>query len=301
MMRRLYTLLFCAVFTLFVSSSAWAGESPTPPGHGKQKDKTPALLLVTFGTSVPSAQKAFANIEKEVRKAYPQQEVRWAYTSSVIRAKLAKEGKMIDSPEMALARLMEDGYGRVAVQSLHMIAGQEFEDLARNAKQFRNMVDGFDRVIVGYPLLASDAALDRVLEIVATEFVPKERKADEAVVLMGHGTHHPMDAVYSALMWKAQQKDPNMFIGTVEGRPSFDEVKALLVKKGIKKAYLVPLMTVAGDHVVNDMAGDDSDSWKSQLTAAGIESVPVLKGLAESEAIVGLWLENLKVVMAHMQ
>jgi sirohydrochlorin cobaltochelatase len=58
---------------------------------------------------------------------------------------------------------------------------------------------------------------------------------------------------------------------------------------------------VAGDHAMNDMAGDEPDSWKSQLTKAGIESVPVLKGLAEFNPIVDLWLENLKIAMKHVQ
>jgi sirohydrochlorin cobaltochelatase len=142
--------------------------------------------------------------------------------------------------------------------------------------------------------------MDKLLRIVATHIVPKERQPGEAVVLMGHGTHHPSDAIYSALMLKAQKMDANMYVATVEGHPDFAEVKETLVKKKIKKAYLIPLMTVAGDHAKNDMAGDDPDSWKSQLRQAGIDSVPVLKGLAEFDPIVDLWLDNLKTAMAHL-
>jgi len=131
--------------------------------------------------------------------------------------------------------------------------------------------------------------------------VPQERKANDAVVLMGHGTHHPSDAIYSALMFKAQKMDANLYVGTVEGSPSFDEVKEMLVKKKTKKAYLVPFMTVAGDHAMNDMAGDEPDSWKSQLAKAGIEAVPVMKGLAEFDSIVDMWIAQLKTAMAHLK
>ena len=43
------------------------------------------------------------------------------------------------------------------------------------------------------------------------------------------------------------------------------------------------------------------DSSKSQLTKAGIESVPVLKGLAEFDPIVELWIDNLKAAMTRKQ
>ena len=90
-----------------------------------------------------------------------------------------------------------------------------------------------------------------------------------------------------------------MFVGTVEGAPEIGDVKAMLQAKKIKTAYLMPFMSVAGDHARNDMAGDEDDSWKSILTAAGINCVPVLKGTAEYNGIVDIWVDHLKVLMAH--
>jgi sirohydrochlorin cobaltochelatase len=129
--------------------------------------------------------------------------------------------------------------------------------------------------------------------------IPKERKKTDAVVLMGHGTHHPSNAFYAALMFQLQLQDPNVFVGTVEGYPEVDLIKALLNKNGIKKAYLMPLMSVAGDHAKNDMAGDEEDSWKSVLTKAGIECVPVLKGTAEYDSYVDIWVEHLGGPLNH--
>jgi len=292
-------LVLVLTFMLILPLACRASEADQ--GHPAKDGKGPAILLVTFGTSVPSAQAAFATIDKQVRAAFPQAEVRWAYTSKIIRKKLAKNGTVIDSPEMAMVRLMEDGYTQVAVQSLHMIPGAEFHEIHNNTKLFGQMAGGFAKVMVSPPLLVSDAAMDQVISAVSAQIVPKERRAEEAVVLMGHGTHHPSDAIYSALMYKMQQRDANMYIGTVEGHPTFAEVKAMLERKKIKKAYLIPFMTVAGDHALNDMAGEEPDSWKSQLAQAGIESVPVLKGLAEFDSIVALWIDNLKAVMNQMQ
>ena len=238
MFHRAQHLLLILTFMLITPLACWAGEA----GHGPPaKDgKGPAILLVTFGTSVPSGQAAFVNIEQQVKKAYPNTEIRWAYTSQIIRKKLAKEGTVLDSPEIALAKLMDEGYTRVVMQSLHMIPGAEFHEIYTNGKLFGQMAGGFDKVMVAYPLLSSDEAMEKTLQTVATTIVPKERKAGEAVVLMGHGTHHPSDAIYSALMLKAQKIDANMYVGTVEGHPSFDEVKEALVKKGIKKGLSHP-------------------------------------------------------------
>lgn len=82
-------------------------------------------------------------------------------------------------------------------------------------------------------------------------------------------------------MFQLQLKDPNIFVGTVEGYPGVDLIKELLLKKKIKKAYLMPFMSVAGDHAKNDMAGDEDDSWKSIFTKDAIQCVPILKGTAE--------------------
>jgi sirohydrochlorin cobaltochelatase len=93
--------------------------------------------------------------------------------------------------------------------------------------------------------------------------------------------------------------DPNIFIGTVEGYPEVGLIEALLKKKKIKKAYLMPFMSVAGDHAKNDMAGDEKDSWKSVLTNAGITCVPVLKGTAEFNAFADIWVDHLNGPLSH--
>lgn len=291
-------LLFVFFVALLVSVQA---NRVMAAGHGAKEEKGPAILLVTFGTSIESAQVAFKNIEKRFKAAFPKTVVRWAYTSKMIRKKLEKEGVQVDSPEMAMVRLMDEGYTKVAVQSLHMIPGAEFHEINANTRLFSQMVGGISQVRVSLPLLISDETLDKALKIVMTDVVPKERKKNEAVVLMGHGTHHPSDAIYSALMYKAQKLDANLYLGTVEGSPSFDEIKEMLIKNKVKKAYLVPFMTVAGDHAMNDMAGDEPDSWKSQLSKAGIESVPVMKGLAEFDAIVDMWIAQMKGTMSQMK
>jgi len=265
--------------------------------HGQEPTKKVGILLVAFGSSQPGAQVSFDNIENTTRAAYPDIPVRWAYTSHIIRKKLAKQGKQLDSPEVALAKMQDEGFTHVAVQSLHTIGGAEYHDLRRTVGAFKAM-GGFQRLLLGYPLLASQQDMELTVAAILNT-LPKHRQKDDAVVLMGHGTHHPSNAFYAALMWQLQLKDPNVFVGTVEGYPEAEDISEVLLQKKIKKAYLMPFMSVAGDHAKNDMAGEEDDSWKSIFTKAGIQCVPILKGTAEYQDFVDIWVGHIRVPLSH--
>lgn len=288
-----FVLLFAALMVVSLTV-------PAAAAHGDKRPVKIGILLVAFGTSVPEAQAAFKNIEDKVKAAFPGVEVRWAYTSKIIRNKLAKQGQMLDSPTVALARMADDDFTHVAVQSLHTIPGEEYTYLVETARAMEGQPKGIQKILVGYPLLATADDLEKATQAIMA-VIPKERKKDEAVILMGHGTHHPSNAYYPAMQYYFWKHDPLVLVGTVEGSPSLDDVQAELKKRGVKKAYLMPFMSVAGDHALNDMAGDEPDSWKSVLTKAGVECVPILKGTAEYDAIVDLWVDHLKVAMSHFK
>jgi sirohydrochlorin cobaltochelatase len=291
-MKNKHAILLLALFvSICLCASLWAG------GHGQKGPQKVGILLVAFGSSEASAQVSFANIDKKTKAAYPGRPVRWAYTSHIIRKKLAKQGQYLDSPEVALAKMQDEGFTHVAVQSLHTIGGEEYHDLRRTVGAFK-LMGGFQRIILGYPLLATQEDMQRTVKAILST-IPKERKKSEAVVLMGHGTHHPSNAFYAALMFQLQLEDPYIFVGTVEGYPEVDLIKELLLKNQIKKAYLMPLMSVAGDHAKNDMAGDEEDSWKSVITKAGIECLPILKGTAEFDVFVDIWVDHLGGALRH--
>ncbi|MBF0573855.1 MAG: sirohydrochlorin cobaltochelatase [Desulfamplus sp.] len=293
MERRISTI---AVFIMVIFCTIIvAGEASAK--HGEKKEVKKAILLVAFGSSEESSQISFDNIDKKTKAAFPDVPVYWAYTSHIIRNKLAKQGKILDAPEVALGKMRAEGFTHVAVQSLHTILGEEYDELKKVIDSFKYM-GGFEKIILGYPLMATQDDIVKVIDAILKN-IPKQRKANEAVVLMGHGTPHPANAFYAALMFQIQLKDSNIFVGTVEGYPEIDDIKELMLNKKIKKAYLMPFMSVAGDHAKNDMAGDDADSWKSLLTKAGIESEAILKGTAEFDDFINIWIDHLKVTLSH--
>jgi len=254
---------------------------------------TKAILIVAFGTSVPEAQRAFEQVDDQTKKAFPTTEIRWAYTSRIIRAKLAEQGNRLDSPEMALARFMADGYTHVAVLSLHTIPGIEFHRLYRNAMLFGEMTGGLRHVVVARPLLSSQNDIERVSKALI-ERIPKDRKPEDAVVFMGHGSrNHPADALYSAMNYVLQDLSPNVYVATVQGYPGLTDVLPKFAGKSIRRVFLMPFMSVAGEHARKDMVGEEPDSWKSVLTRNGLTCEAIMSGTAEYPEIVKIWLDHL--------
>ena len=117
----------------------------------------------------------------------------------------------------------------------------------------------------------------------------------ETLVLFGHGTDHAADLVYPALQTAFRLAGrTDVLVGTVEGWPAFGDVLAQLRARSGKTVHLVPLMLVAGDHALNDMAGADPDSWKSRLEAEGFAVRASLRGLGVMPAVQAMYRAHLE-------
>jgi sirohydrochlorin cobaltochelatase len=266
----------------------------------KNRNADGAILLVAFGTGVPQAQTAFDRIHAQAVEAFPDTDIRWAYTSKFIRSKLAREGKTLDSPELALARLADEGFSQVAVLSLHVFPGQEFHDLHRSAMLFSRMAKGLQRVVVAKPLLSSYDDLVRTARALLRQ-IPARRQQDDAVLFMGHGNQkHPADMVYAAMNHVLSNLSANVFVATVQGRPNLDDFLPKFLSLGARRVWLVPFMAVAGEHARKDMAGEGPDSWQSVLTRNGMECEVQLIGIAENPAIVAIWLDHLREAISSL-
>jgi len=294
-MKRRFWIMFSLLSVILLASANSYG------AHGEKRPEKRAILLAAFGTTVPEAQKSLDQMTDRVKQAFPGVEIRWGYTSSIVRKKLSKKEKSFDSPETALSKLMDEGYTHVAVLSLHTIPGEEFHDLYRNCRLFGQMSGGFERILVAWPLLSSHQDMVSVSKALI-KHIPKERKPEDAVLFMGHGSeHHPADAMYPAMNQVLGDMDSNVYVATVEGHPTLEDILPKLEKKNIKKVYLMPFMAVAGDHARNDMAGDEPDSWKSVLKKKGFGCEVVLKGTADYPEVVDVWLDHLRAVFSHFK
>ena len=239
-----------------------------------KKNLKPAIVLTAFGTST-NAQKTFDFMDEEIKRAFPGYEIRWAFTSQIIREKVnaiwAKKGikKRLYSLPQVLSDLKADGYTKVVVQSLHVFPGGEYIHMMEEAR-----LTGL-KISIGEPVMATWEDVKRLLEGISGEFLPPAKGCN---VLAGHGTpntyYAPSTAVYLAFDRLLSVHYPNCFLGSVEGVPdrkdALDRAKAC---KG-KDIRIIPFMIVAGDHVMNDIMGKEPDeegniSWAMELERAG--------------------------------
>jgi precorrin-4 C11-methyltransferase len=256
---------------------------------GKKEKK--AVLVVSFGTSYPETRKkTIAACEKEISDNFPDYDLKRAFTSGMIIEKLKRRDNLqINNPEEALEKLYKEGYQQVIVQSLHIINGSEFHDLVRVVKKYENK---FRILKYGRALLTKTKDYFKLADTIASEIKVNDPEK-EAVVLMGHGSEHAANSVYATFDYVLKDKGmENYYVGTVEGYPELEQIIKHLKNKSYQKVKLAPLMLVAGDHAQNDMAGQEDDSWKNQLEAAGYEVEIQLQGLGEYSGVREAYVEK---------
>jgi sirohydrochlorin cobaltochelatase len=258
---------------------------------GDSRSIKKAILVVSFGTSYADTRKVTIEAcEAKIKETFSDYEVRRAFTSSmIIRIMKIRDNIHVDTPEEALQKLQTEGFSEVIVQPLHIIPGSEFHDVVHIVKKYESI---FEKIHLGVPLLATTADYIAVVDVLKEQLPVLEEH--EAVVFMGHGTHHPANTAYAALerMFDDQGLN-NVFVGTVDGYPELDQVIQRLQANKIEKVTLMPFMLVAGDHAKNDMASDEEDSWKTILKKAGYVVDTCLHGLGENPGIQAMYVQHI--------
>ncbi len=257
-----------------------------------------ALLVISFGTSYPeTCEKNIVACEQRLAAAFPDRTLFRAFTSEMIIRKLAKrDGLHICNPQQALAELAAASYQDVLIQSLHVINGDEFEKIVTQVDAFRAR---FLKIGIGLPLLSSHDDFEQLID--AMQAQAPQLASDERVVFMGHGATHHAFAAYACLDHMLMTRNLPLLVGAVESYPEIDTVVARLKRDGVRKVHLMPLMLVAGDHAINDMASEEDDSWKTQLANAGITAVPWLQGLGENPLVQQMFVEHLQAVLQQQE
>lgn len=261
-------------------------------------DSRNAILLAAFGSRLPGAGASLDALRARAEALYPDHLVTTALTSGTVRRHKGAQGRQAASPEETLKGLLRAGVRKLAVQSLHVIPGDEFKGLERLVATLAGP-DGFERIELGRPLLGNAADVRLVAQVLLS-VLPEHRAPGEAVLLMGHGTRGRANGVYQDLADELRALDPLVLIGALEAEPGLaakvDELRAL----GVKKVHLMPLLFARGVHATRDMAGEGKNSWRAGLTAAGFACEPHVKGAGEHPALAGIWLDHLREAVERL-
>lgn len=261
-----------------------------------EEAKKGVILVVSFGTSYnDNRDLSIGAIEADIQVAYPDWEVRRAFTAqTVIDILDERDAIETDNVTEAMDKLVAEGVENVVIQPTHVMNGAEYDDVMAEIEPYADQFEGF---AVGSALLTDHEDYEGVIEALLAD---NENVGSEevALVYMGHGTHHYANAAYSQMeMMMHAEGYENAFVGTVEGFPALENVMAEVAAYGATKVVLTPFMVVAGDHANNDMAGDEEDSWKTAFAEAGYEVECVLEGMGQNEAIRAIYVEHVKDAM----
>ena len=305
-MKKFKILPLLLILTMILSLFTGCGEKKAAGGYEEGTSEADnivnttaadkVILVVSFGTSFNESRSlTIGGIEAAVKAAYPDYQVRRAFSSQIIIDKLIERDNLkIDNVEEAMNRLVLDNVKEVIVQPTTVMNGFEYDDVIEEVMKY---TDKFESLKIGKPLLIDDSDYDSVADLIVN--ATSQFRADgTAIVFMGHGTEHASNTTYTKLLGVLRDKGYNDYmIGTVESEPTLEEVQTALTEMGVTKVVLRPLMIVAGDHANNDMAGDEEDSWKVILTEAGYTVETVIEGLGQIKGIQDLFVKHIQDAM----
>ena len=305
--------------------------------------KNVAVLLVAFGSTWNNAFQAFDKTKAAYEAAFPNADVYVCFSSDICINR-ASAGENTDDngnivrrdyyePRYLLHAIGAAKYGTIYVQSLQVIPGEEFAAVVAAVKKFMNngyiasahlddeylaRLEANESIFLGMPLLSDP---DEDVPQVAKELnaLYSSEAQDGTVAFMGHGNPDTYDTFkanvrYTQLEEALQAYNPNFFVGTVDMPDNYkQDVMARMEERGITsgKLYLHALMSIAGDHAHNDMAGQGEDYWNPMDPESEDNSwfeffghkdyepiVPVVNnhplGLLELPGVLQVWINHTK-------
>jgi len=310
-------IIFILCVLLFSTSSALASKKSADPSGDT------AIIIASFGTSVPSAVTAISNIYQKTKKAFPTIEVRICFTSNIIRSiwreRREKPREWLDQGILreilyvkniisTIGDLCEEGYRNIIVQPTHMFYMEQSQDLKSyvdalaSIRTTKKKWNPFDKLVMGRPALGMPGNhydyhkdLAKAVQTLAGD-AQLARENNAMLIYMGHGNEHWSTGIYAETQKKMRTEYPDVqtFVGVAEGMPGINDFLSYLPHAKTKKIILKPFMIVAGDHAKNDMAGSGPNSWKSILTQEGYEVQSVLEGLGSNDNFAALFVDHIK-------
>lgn len=247
----------------------------------------PPIVLTVFGTT-SRALKTYRHMDAIFKKRFSEHDIHWAFTSRMVKSRMRKKQVDMPHPRQVLRQLHLQGHPWAVVQSLHLICGHEFHRLVDEARQ------ADIRTSMGLPLLTTPEDFKLVADALQTD---GDDPREEGTVWIGHGTDHPAWTVYPAFENHLKKvHGPNAHVGVLEGHPSQAAILRRLLRAGIRRVCLAPLLLVAGVHFEEDMAGD-TDSWKASFEAHGLEVRCRNEGLGFNATVVRRFCDHIDAAL----
>ena len=255
------------------------------------KKSDTAILLCTFGSTFSESIKTYDATIADYKAQYPDADIYLSFTSrTCVNRVKAETGVDRYQPDLWLNAIGAAGYKRVAVQSLHVIPGEEYLSLMNTDVKKNFMIDAYPyvEVLKSPNLLASDEDVAEVGKVLYNAYKTTLGDKKNILLLVGHGnpdkSYSHANEQYTNLETDllGRTVNKNVFVGTVDygdmlffpeveegDTPPTDEqvadsyiYKKLLnycAEQGLTPSditvHLSSIMSIAGDHAHNDLWG----------------------------------------------
>lgn len=251
------------------------------------------IILTAFSTS-EEAENTCREIESSVRHHFPDRSLYWGYNSRTVQRAMKLGRTDIRLPMDILHDLAAAGHPSAIVQSLHLLPGFEFHELHHEVRQVNTI-----QCRLGMPLFSSPEDYEVLIDLLAPQILTDEK---QAVLLIGHGTRHPVWTAYLALENLLQRRfGKRVFVGVVEHYPESDRLEESIAEAGFSKVLLIPFFFSYGLHVERDMLGDGDHSWKSRLERQALQVEALSEGIGMLPGIGELVVRHIKDADKTMQ
>ena len=251
------------------------------------KQTKPVIVLAAFGSSMESGQANLNDLDAQIRARFADYDVRWAFTAGFIVDKLKSAGidTLFDSEtpikglDEVYADLRKEGKTNVVVQCVLVMEGAEMRQVLSYNTEGLN-------VKYGYPLLFGPENIQNAVNALASQF----GDAGTATILCAHGNeaHPQFNASLIQVDEYVRANYENVYLATVEGPPGWDTAIADVKASGAANIHFVPLMLTEGDHITNDVMGDEPESWKVLVGLPATNAT----GMASNAEIVSLFADS---------
>ena len=269
----------------------------TSPLHTPNTAK--GILLVHYGTqNDDSRHRTVDCLDSLVAARFSGTPVVEAYAAPTVIRALGRRGIKKLTIAQALDSLAALGCRRLAVQSTMLLDGVMTDVLE---DQLATRRERFDTVAVGRPLLYSVDDCRTMLSCIehtvkADQSLHANKNTD--IVLVGHGSDSPANAMYSQIDYVAQNEGrPTWYVGTIEGYPTVATVAARLKAKKASHVLLVPLLYIAGNHLRDDIDG----VWRKELESRGYKVTVLKKGLGETAEVQQMLVDRVADLLKSIQ
>ena len=283
----------------------------------------PAIVLAPYGSLSPRALATYDQIRKAYEREFPGSPVRLAFTSQLMIKDCRRKRASLSPALWKRWRSCTPGdarawwsnpcrscRGRSSTAGVAGAGTSEAREQSSTSSAWRSACPSCRawktadrspdpaRFVERLWLGSGDSAEERRLQ---SAELPRRDPEKEAVLLVGHGTGHPADALYSLMARVLKRDHSNVFLGTMEGFPGLSEMVAELKGSGARKVRLLPFLLVAGGHAENDIAGRGPSPGRAPWSGRASKLCAIYAAWVRAESIVSIFLEHTRSALVKIE